>query len=146
MKRYILSAALTAVLLATPVLLAEEHHRCTNRKVAGDWGYTATGTRTGVGLVAAVGTFTVDPDGTVVNGHQTISFNGFVVEETYSGTYILNEDCTGTAIIDVTSPVLNRTSHVTFVDVDDINEERAIFTDPGTILTLEAKRIHSRGE
>ena len=147
MKRHSLSITLMfvfGVLLVTPVLLADGR-RCTNRNIAGDWGYTATGIRTGVGPVAAVGTFTIDPDGNVA-GKQTISLNGLVVEETFSGPYVLNEDCTGTVTVHVVSPVLNRTSHLSFVDVDNINEERAIFTDQGTIITLEAKRLFSRSE
>ena len=149
MKRHALSPILAlffVALLVTPAVLARDRRQCTNRTVVGNWGYTATGIRTGVGPVAAVGTFTIDADGNVLDGRQTISFNGLVVQETYVGTYTLNEDCTGAAVLTVVSPVLNRTSHVSFVDVDDVNEERAIFTDPGTIITLEAKRLFSRSE
>lgn len=149
MKRHALATTLALALgflFATSGLQADDrdHHPCSNRKVAGDWGYTATGTRTGVGPVAAVGSFTLDADGNILNGQQTISFNGLIAGETLSGTYTLNEDCTGTVVVNVVSPILNRTSHMSFVDVNDVNESRMIFTDPGTIITIEARRISSR--
>ena len=142
-RRALHSMVIGALLLIGPALLADEH-KCSFRRLAGDWGFTGTGTRTGVGPIAAVGIYTLDEDGNILNGKQTISFNGLVVEETFSGTSTLNEDCTGTSVVNVTSPVLNRTSHLSFVDVNDMNESRLIFTDAGTILTSEAKRIFSR--
>jgi len=143
MKRNATLTTLTLILgalFAASSLFADDH-QCTYKKAAGDFGYTATGIRNGIGPVVAVGRYTLDVHGNVLNGSQTISFAGLIAEETFTGTVSLNSDCTGTAVIDVVSPVLNRTTHTSFVIVDNDNEARQVFTDPDTILTLEAKRI-----
>jgi hypothetical protein len=129
-------------LLSAPAAFAHEHHGCSARNVAGDWAYSGTGVRNGVGPVAAVGRYTLDVEGNSV-GQQTVSFNGVVVEETWTGTNTLNEeDCTGTLTVVVSSPIAPRTSHLNYVYADDGNEVLAIFTDAGTILTTQGKKIY----
>ena len=132
------------VLGIAPALLAHDDHGCALRSVSGDWGFTTNGTRIGVGAVAGVGGFTLDKNGNILNGAQTVSFNGTVAEETFSGTYKVNSDCTSSAQVVVVSPIAPRTSNLNLIFVGDSNGVRMIFTDSGTILTVDGKKLDLR--
>ena|SRR5215471_5868989 len=125
---------------AATALPADEHHGCTLRSVSGAFGYTSNGIRNGVGPVAGAGTAVFHRDGTV-DGKQTVSFNGIIADETYSGTYTVDSDCSGEFTVVVDSPIAPRTSHVNVIWVSDGDGAKAIFTDDDTILTADAKRI-----
>jgi len=125
---------------ASSALLAHDGP-CTYRSVSGDWGYTTDGTRNGVGLVAGAGGLTLDRNGNVSNGAQTVSFAGTIAEETFSGTYTLNSDCTASMTVDVVSPIAPRTSHLNLIFVSDSNGVLGIFADDGTILTVNGKKL-----
>lgn len=149
MKRTTRSPALVALLClvfaATLASVARaDDHACSNRSVAGGYGYTTTGTRLGIGLVAGVGVFTLDRNGDL-SGKQTVSFNGVIANETYTGTYTVNSDCTGTATLVVVSsiPAFNRTSTLDLVWVDNSSAIRMIFTNAQTIITVDAKKRFS---
>jgi hypothetical protein len=140
-----LVSLISAVLVASlaPAALADDHHGCSNRSVAGPYGYTSSGNRTGVGAVAAVGIATLDHDGNL-DGKQTISFNGAAIAvETFTGTYTVNPDCTGSFIVDVVSPIAPRTSTLDVVWDDDSSQVRMIFTNTGTVITLEGRKMFS---
>ena len=137
---------LCALLLAgrAPAAWAEDGgngHQCTLHNVAGTFGYAVTGSRNGVGPVAGTGQLTFHRDGTISDGKQTVSFNGVIADETYSGTYTVESDCSGSFTVVVSSPIAPRTSKVNLVWVSDTNAAKAIFADAGTILTADAKRI-----
>lgn len=128
------------VLGIAPALLADE--QCSLRSVAGDFGYTVTGTRLPLGPAASVGSVHFDRHGNL-SGTQTLSLNGTIVQgEVLTGTFTVNSDCTGSSIIDVTNTPFPRTSHLDVVWINSSSEFRAIFTDAGTILTVDGKRIH----
>jgi hypothetical protein len=129
-----------ALLLIAPVLLADE--QCSLRSIAGDFGYTVTGTRLPVGPAASVGTVHFDRDGNL-SGSQTLSIGGTIVQgEVLTGTYSVSPDCTGEATIVVSNTPFPRTSHLDVVWVNSSTEFRAIFTDTGLILTVDGQRIH----
>jgi len=150
MNRYLFTKAnriLICVLAGaalTAALRAEDDRGCSARSVAGTFGYVVNGTRVGVGPVAGAGQLTFHRDGTISDGKQTVSFGGVIADETYSGTFTVNSDRSGSFVVDVASPIAPRTSHIDLVWVDDANGAKAIFTDAGTILTAEAKRVSSR--
>ena len=109
------------------------------------------GTINGVGPAASVGRFTSDSAGNI-SGSQTRSLAGQIAEETLSGSYTVNPDCTGTEVIQVfESGVLVRTSTLKVVFDQNGRGARAIFTQvvlPNgtvlpTVLTVDAKRIFS---
>jgi hypothetical protein len=102
-----------------------------------------------IGPVAAVGIFTADASGNL-SGSQTRSLAGAIADETFTGTYVVNSDCTGTDVIQVyESGVLVRTSTLKVVYDQNGREARAIFqsvvlpngTSLPAVLTIEAKRI-----
>jgi hypothetical protein len=85
---------------------------------------------------AAGGTFTLDAEGNV-SGVDTASFNGMIVPRTYMATAGVNSDCTGSATI--TFPD-GDVAHVNLVFVDNGKEVLLFETDPGTAITLAAKK------
>jgi hypothetical protein len=127
-----------------PALLADDWHggRCSNWSAAGAYGYTSTGTRIGLGPVAGVGLVTLGRDGSV-DGKQTVSFNGTIASETFTGTYTVNDDCTGQLTVNVVSSIaaFNRTSSLDLVWVNRSDAIRAIFTGAGTIITIDANKV-----
>ncbi len=143
----VFSAASFAIGIAPAALAHGRHHQCSNRSVSGPFGYVSTGTRIGLGPVAGSGVITFDEDGNA-NGAQTVSFNGTIARETYSGTYTVGEDCRGsfTVVVSSTIPAFNRTTTVDVVWEDDSNAAHAIFTDPGTIITADARKLFPRGD
>jgi hypothetical protein len=132
--------------LAPSAQAHDRHHQCSLWSVAGAFGYVSTGTRIGLGPVAGAGVVTFEDDGSV-SGEQTVSFNGTIATETYSGTYTVGEDCRGSFSVAVVSsvPAFNRTTTVDVIWEDGSNAAHAIFTNPGTIITVDARRIFTRG-
>src|SRR5258708_28622725 len=74
---------------------------CSLARAAGNWAFTDSGTVVGIGPRTAVGTLTLDAAGNLSNGVATSSLNGAIANETFSGTYKVNPDCTGTASDDI---------------------------------------------
>jgi hypothetical protein len=128
--------------VATPNVWAGEHKHCSLSAVAGDYGYTANGfvaTPTGSFVpVAAAGRISFDRHGNVT-GVQTRVLAGSALDETYSGTYTVNTDCTGSFTVLIQPDT--RTSTVNVVWVDNANAADAVFTNPGFVLTANATRI-----
>ena len=132
-------AALVTLYMA-PAAHARE--QCSPRSVAGDWGYTITGTRLPFGPAASVGTFHLDRSGNLT-GTQTLSVNGTIVQdEVLVGTFGVSPDCTGSTTVTVSNTPFPRISHLDVVWLNSSTELRAIFTDAGMILTMDAKRIN----
>ena len=116
---------------------------CSLAGVAGRYGYTLSGTivTPPVGPVVGVGHVTLEVSGNL-SGAQTASFAGNIFNETLSGTYTVNPDCTGTATINVfRSGVLVRTSVLNLVYDDHQREIRAIFTTAGTAITVNVRKM-----
>jgi hypothetical protein len=67
---------------------------CSLARSAGKYSFTDTGTIVGVGQRAAVGVFTLDGAGNLIDGSATSSLNGSIAVETFNGTYTVNSDCT----------------------------------------------------
>jgi ABC-type transporter lipoprotein component MlaA len=118
-------------------------HSCSLASVAGEYGYTSNGTIVSppVGPFAAVGHVAFTASGTF-SGAQTTSIAGNFFDETVSGTYSVNRDCTGTAVVNVYhGATLARTTNLNLVWDDNQKEIRAIFLTPGTAITINAKKV-----
>lgn len=126
---------------------------CSYRRVAGDWGYTKTGTLflpSGPTPFATVGTFTLETNGTL-SGINNGSVGGTVSRDVLSGTFAVNSDCTGTTTVGVYSEegALLRTIEMALVFDDDVHQVRGLVTrlelPNGVILksviTAEAKKM-----
>jgi hypothetical protein len=145
MKRHIAHTALGIILCSTLLGIAQtaQANACTLSDVAGKYGYTSGGTIVSppVGPFTAVGHVTLTDSGTF-SGAQTTSIAGNFFEETVQGTYTVNPDCTGGAIVNVYhGPTLARTTGLHLVWDHDEKEFRAIFLSPGTAITLAARKI-----
>ena len=157
MKRNISRTALAMVLLTmvsvglVPAARAQDEGRCSNASVAGKWGFTTNGTVVGIGPRASLGIFALDGAGNLLNGKATASLNGSVTDETFSGTYSANPDCTGKLAIQIFDPSGNKilTATLNLVFDTNVRELRAIFTSAvlpngtplGTVITVQAKRL-----
>ena len=158
MKPMIIQASLAIILGAAflslaPAMRAQEEGVCSNATVAGKWGFTTNGTVIGIGPRASLGILTLDGAGNLRNGKATASLNGSVTDETFSGTYSVNPDCTGKLAIQIFDLAGNKILSATLDLVFDnsVRELRALFTSAvlpngvalGTVITVEAKRISS---
>jgi len=125
--------------------------RCSTEAVAGDWAFTLTGTLIvqGGGVpVAATGRFTADRDGNIT-GVEARSVGGGYADETLTGNWTVNPDCTSTLTAKIyESGSLVRISVVSLAFDDNSKEARMVqqsLTLPdGTVLpvviTLEARK------
>jgi hypothetical protein len=109
---------------------------CKNETYKGDYGFAATGTVAGKGAFAVVGRFTADGQGNIT-GSQTRNFNGQIVHETYTETYTVNQDCTGSSH-KTTSTSIN--VKFDFVVLDRGKTIIGVETDPGNVVTFRAER------
>ena len=84
------------------------------------------------GPFATVGTMEVDEDG-IATVKLTRSFNGVITRETLPGVLTINDDCRGTAVFGGV-----RTFDI--ISVDGGDELQFIQTNPGSVVTVIAKR------
>jgi len=113
---------------------------CTAADFQGTYGYSGMGTIVEgavTGPVAFVGQLTSDGSGGFVGG-DTISRNGEILHRTYTATYTVSPDCTGSYEADTTFGIV----HADFVIVAGGEELRNIRSDPGQVLTFNLKKLH----
>lgn len=155
MKRTTVRITMAILLGATflsvaPAMRAQE---CSNASVAGKWGFTANGTVVGIGPRASLGIFTLDGAGNFLNGKATSSLNGSVTDETASGTYAVNPDCTGKFVVVISDLSGNKllTATLEVVFDDNLRHLRALYTSVvlpnntplATVITADGKRLFS---
>jgi hypothetical protein len=146
-------ATLLLALAGVASAQAEPAWTCTAPKVAGDWGYSETGTvyfPSGPIPYASVGSYTLDADGNL-SGARTASAAGTILTATLKGTATVNSDCTGTLTINFYDGNGNLQNTVTkfLVYVDHGREARAIVTSVQkpdgssvpTVLTTSARKL-----
>ena len=133
-------------------LIAPAHaddSKCSLAKSSAKWSFTDQGTVIGIGPRTAMGVLTLDGQGNLQNGVATSSLNGAVANETFSGTYTVNADCTGTISVDIFASgteILVVTLNVAFDD--DMKHMRGIFTSVATpngtllstVINLDARK------
>ncbi|MCI0389147.1 MAG: hypothetical protein MOB07_10345 [Acidobacteria bacterium] len=113
--------------------------RCSAGTLKGRYGSSVTGTLAGLGPVWIVGWSDFDGIGSFTAA-DTASLNGAISNRSYSGTYQVNADCTGSLKFVLPPPrVLER--NFNFVLVDGGKEGFAIETDPGTGISGVFKRL-----
>ena len=113
---------------------------CDNASFQGSFGFTLHGDLIGSGATSAVGVINADGDGGL-HGTETAHIAGVVHSIDFpSGTYTINPDCTGTAVL---LPVVDGVeSHgtVSFV-LTSPDTLRIITTTPGRVLEGGGERI-----
>jgi len=152
--RLLLVLAATLTLAFTPLQANAAH--CSTSSTAGLWAYTYTGTLydpvNGPLPGASVGHYQQDAAGNV-KGSQTRSVAGQSGVEDISGTLTVNNDCTGTANINVyVDGVLQRSAVIAVVYDSNLNHARYIFesvtlpdgTNIPVVLTIDGNRLAPR--
>lgn len=112
--------------------------RCTLASLKGCYGYSYTGTVLGFGSIAAVGPINFDGEGNT-SATYSVNLGGTNVQGSFTGTYTVNEDCTGT--IKINLPLLGISSNGRFVIVEEGKEAPFMGTDPGVTVTGVAKKL-----
>jgi hypothetical protein len=155
MKCNFVHAALVIAALCISMLpLQAQAGQCSPDSVSGNWAYTYTGTVFAPNPLpaAAVGHARLDSNGNV-NGTQTHTLAGQAELEDISGTYTVNNDCTGSMTINVSlNGQLLRTAGVNVAWDSNVNHARMIFTSltlpDGTslpvVITADVNRVFSR--
>jgi len=133
MRRNIARTTLAVISIATLYMslapAAQADDSCSLHRAAGNWSMTNTGTVVGVGPRTAVGVFTLDDKGNLLNGIATSSLNGTIFDETFSGTYTVNSNCTGTVNIEIyVSGVLAYTVTLNIAFDQNMRHMRGLFT------------------
>ena len=136
MKRNMVQTICFAVLTLSiaAAALAEDRGICSDSRVAGEWGYSGTGTLflppndPAPVPFAIVGRWTLDAEGNV-SGTQTSSLGGTTSEDMLTGTATVNSDCTGTLTVGIYDKgALARMAVWALVYVDGAREVRGILT------------------
>jgi hypothetical protein len=156
MKHNIARTTLLIISVATlyislvPALRADDG--CSNASVAGDWGYTYTGTlisSTGPVPAAATGRFTLDADGNL-RGTQTRTVGGQAAEETLKGKGTVGSDCKGKVKVKVyDSGQFVRSAELALVYVNNSTQVRALFksltlkdgTNVPVVITIDGNKL-----
>jgi hypothetical protein len=140
------------VAVAALVPLQAQAALCSTAGVAGNWGYTYTGTiftTSGPLPLASVGHFRQNPWGSL-SGSQTRSVAGQAGVEDISGTISVNGDCTASATINVSvNGQVVRTAVIALLYDGGANHVRGIFesltlpdgTNVPVVITIEGSRV-----
>jgi hypothetical protein len=131
--------------------------QCSQAGSAGNFGFTLTGVvilGTSPVPIAAVGRAALDAAGNV-SGTESRSVGGGFADETFSGTYTVDADCTGTATLRFyESGQLARTSVLSIIFDSNEREirmvQKSLQLPTGAflpvVITVEAKRIFTNDE
>lgn len=130
-------AAITVLALGIAPLARADDKGCTNETLKGTFVHTGSGFVKADPL-AGVGTDTFDGEGGVT-GTGSLSVNGNIVPLTFTGTYKVNPDCTGTYTIPGGTTLF-------FVIADSGNEIQAICIDPGVVIAHVFRRQFPVGD
>ena len=139
------SAAVTLLTLSVAPAAKAADKGCSNDSLQGTFAYTGTGfvvtPAAHAGPFAEVGTQTFDGNGATTTTF-TASGNGNLFQTTFTGTYTVNPDCTGTMNLVAPGPVPPAGVTVTlfFVMDDNLNGFQAIETLLGVVVTRTARR------
>jgi hypothetical protein len=127
-----------ALILLAVVTPGNAQDTCTKASIAGRYGFTISGAVVNSDgsfySVAESGTVTADGNGKLT-GTDTNSQGGQIQSQTFTGTYTVNSDCTGTvSTADSAGP-----SHFNIVIVDNGQEILFIESDAGVAVSGSAK-------
>jgi hypothetical protein len=141
------STAMTIIMVQTlalaPFVRGENTPGCSNASLTGAYGFTLSGNNISASVAYSVmGRFESSGAGTFT-GDATESVNGLVVRNSFTGTYAVNSNCTGSAVLTFGG---GENSGLDFTIVADGNEVLLIDTDSGTNETGKAiKQVVTHG-
>jgi hypothetical protein len=128
LARRTLTIAFSALLIVA-LAPTSQAATCSAATVKGDWALTLSGTLllpTGPVPVAAVVRAALNLDGTIT-GAEARNVGGGYADETMSGTYTVNPDCTGSAVVNFyEAGQLVRTSALAMIFDDNSKQVRMV--------------------
>lgn len=134
----LLSRLALAAVLAAPMALADAPV-CDASSFTGAYGYKLSGivydSYGYMYFLNSVGRIVSDGAGSIT-GTNTYSFDGTVIRQTFTGTYTVNEDCTGTLTMATSG---SGTANYDFVLVNNNQEATMVQTDSGFSLSGDLK-------
>ena len=156
----LLASLLFVIVALSAAPAAQGHDRCSTAKAAGDWGFTLTGTlflqvpNAPAGTLgpvpgAAIGRLSVDADGKI-SGTEARNVGGFFANETISGSWTVNSDCTANIVAKIyLNGTLVRISALSAVFVNNSTKIRAVqesLTNPDgstvpVVITLDGNKL-----
>jgi hypothetical protein len=141
--------AVTALALSIAPTAKADDKGCSNLSLQGTFAYTGTGFVVTPAVIAGpfaeVGTQTFDGTGGTTTTF-TASQNGNIFQTTFTGTYTMNADCTGTITLIAPpppppAPQAPITITLFFVIDYNLSEFHAIETLPGAVVTRIGRRL-----
>jgi hypothetical protein len=120
---------------------------CSLTTLKGSYGYTAAGTIPGVGDFVAVGIFTSDGAGQVSGADTAAATIGVNEQRTFSGTYTVDADCTGSLTLQFVAPTFAGLVTADIVIVKKSGRILGVQTTPtppapvGVVLTIVAEQV-----
>jgi hypothetical protein len=145
-RTFTIAAVSALVLGSTPAANAADKG-CSIASLQGTFAYTGTGfivtPAAFAGPFAEVGTQTFDGNGATTTTF-TASQNGNMFQVTFTGTYTVKSDRTGTFTL--SNPDLGLTVTLFFVIDDNLNEFQAVETLPGAVVTRIARKQFPNGD
>lgn len=114
-----------------------------NANIQGRYVFSANGTASNVGPVAVIGQFIADGFGNITNGVNTVSLNGQIIQQTFTCSYNVSSNGTGTSACPVTTISSDSpgpaTSTFSFVITNKSSEIEFVQTDPGVVMHVVAR-------
>jgi hypothetical protein len=126
-----------------------ESPKCDNDTLKGPYGFTLTGWRIHVpdtntrSARAGVGRAVFDGRGNV-SGSETKSHDGIITLLTFTGSYQVNTDCTGTAHLVTTDTGEDHNRNFNFTIIESGEQVMAIQTDAGRATTVIATKQRAK--
>jgi len=119
----------------------EPGRRCSLKTLKGAYGIKFDGEKIGVGPVSSVARFSFDGNG-VFTTSEIGRLNGNPIQRTFTGPYVVNEDCTG--FLDFTSNLTDppHQAHGDFVIVNNGQEIFFVDNEAGWVAGGVGKRIN----
>jgi hypothetical protein len=143
----------TKVLLAVLLLAmsaaarAQDEPACGNNSLKGSFGFQISGTNNFFGPFAFSGRFAADGKGNITSGSGTESVAGDVVSGVpFIGTYTINPDCTGKAVITFVRSDNQQQAGLDFTMVNDGKGILFMSSDQQTIETGAAQKIFTKNQ
>lgn len=115
--------------------------RCSSKTLKGAYGIKFEGQKIGVGPFVSVSLITFDGNG-IFTTRETGRFNGSLVQRSFTGPYVVNDDCTG--FLDFSSNLTNppHEAHGDFVIVNNGQEFFVVDNEDGWAASGAGKRIN----
>jgi hypothetical protein len=121
-----------------PFPVAHAQTACDATAFTGAYGYTQSGyaydAQGNIYFLAAAGRMVADGAG-AITGTETLNFDGSVIKRQYTGTYTMNEDCTGSTTLTMAAANQGSPVHGDIVAVNNSRQVNFVQTDANFVFS-----------